>query len=584
MVFASLSAVAVMKILLVTTVGIGASGCILAWRERPEPGAVPLAVLLAGQCYWSATLFFRLDARSLGGTLFWFDLSWLGIVCIPVAWFFFSLEYAGYSQYVKPRYVATLSVVPAVCGLLGVTNSFHHLVYADSVVVQTTGTMLVDRTPEIGFWVIAGYTYLLGLLGVIPLLKFVTSDLGTFRGQSLAILLGLFVPWVTNALFLLGLVPTGGVDPTPIAFSFSGIAYLGALMQFQLFGTSPAPIRPARRSVFSRMQEGAIVLDRHDNIVDINEHAMRALGHTPEETLGQPITSVIPEFDSIVEDRSTSGQAVVQSDDSRTYDISVNPLRDAHGRVTGRIVTLHDITDHLQQQQRLEVLNRVFRHNVRTNTQVIVGNVEYLANHNSEKKAAKVRQKAIEIENLSEKIRTVLDIFEQKREQAEPERLDEMLERCLVGVQKEYPEASIEYAYPSEKIYVDSMLKKVFLNIIENAVQHNTNDSPEVSLDVTTYSDRVAVTVRDNGPGIDREELSLIENRTETPLEHGSGFGLALAIWGTEFAGGEITFEENDPTGTVVTIDVPVLSSSDRNSAGSVPSGSALSTALTDRL
>jgi len=565
-----LSVLTVMEILLVVTVGVGLAGAILAWRERPEPGAVPLTVLMAGQCWWSATQIFRIDATGMGEQIFWIDISWVGVVVIPVAWLLFALDYTGRSEYLRPRYIAVVSAVPLFCGVLGVTNEFHNLLYVDSTFVEVSGRMIVDRTPGPGFWVIAGYTYLLGLLGAIPLLQFVTSDLGVFKAQSGALLVGLFAPWLINVLSLLGVVPTGPVDATPIGFSITGLAYLGALTRFQLFGTSPAPIYPARRSVFRRMQAGALVLDRHDNIVDINARAVEQLRITPNEALGQPVTAAIPEFHEITGDQSDSGRAILESDSGiRALEISVNRLRDVHGRSTGRIVTLQDITEYYRQQQRLEVLNRVFRHNIRSNTQVIIGNADYLARESSESKANTVRNKALEINDISDQIRKILDIFEEGRKQPNPKPLEAVLGDCIHTVREEYPDVTVESEFGSRTVEVDSMLRDVFLHLIENAAKHNTNSEPTVRIHVTSGAEQVQVVIEDNGPGIDDKELALVQDGQETPLKHGTGFGLALAVWGVDVADGEISFADNEPTGTVITVEVPILSSTeDRESDG----------------
>lgn len=557
-----LSVLAGMKVLLVVTVGICVSVGILAWRERPEPGAVPLTALMAGVCWWAAALFFRLDATGIREKILWFDAGWLGIVAIPVAWLLFSVEYTGNSQYVTRRRIILLSVIPVASAVLGLTNSYHNLMYTDSMLVESHGSLILDRTPGAWFWLITVYTLSIGLLGTLPLLNFVTSDVGNFRGQSLAILVGALAPVFTNTLFLLDALPTGGIDPTPISFSISGISFLGALTRFRLFTTSPAPIRPAQNTVFQRMQEGVIVLDRNNNIIDLNTEATNVLGSPPEELLGESIQPLVPEINPLLEHSSESERITIRSGNS-TYDVSLNQITDTHGRLVGQIVTLHDITEHVRQQQRLEVLNRVFRHNIRTNTQVIMGNAEYLATRNSASKAEKVQQKAQEIEQVSDDIRTVLDIFERGREQPRPVRLRNVLEECLEVVRKEYPGVSVEYEFDFDDCYVDGVLDEVLLNIIENAAQHNTDPDPRIWVEVTTKSDHVRISVADNGPGIEEEELSLINNRTETPLEHGTGFGLAIAMWGAESADGEITFEERDPTGLCVTVDVPILSRDD---------------------
>jgi PAS domain S-box-containing protein len=553
-----LSTHAGIKILLAVTVGTCVSVGILAWRERPEPGSVPLTALMAGVCWWAAALFFRLDATGVREKTLWFDAGWLGIVLIPVAWVLFSVEYTGNSQYITRKRVILLSIIPAVSAVVGLTNSYHSLMYTDSMLIESHNILMLDRVPGAWFWVITVYTLSLGLLGTLPLLDFVTSDVEQFRGQSFAILFGALAPVLTNTLFLLGGLPTGGVDPTPVSFCISGVAFLGALTRFRLFTTTPAPIRPAQKTVFQRMQEGAIVLDRDNNIIDLNTEATTVLGAPPEELLGESLQSLVPEIAPLLDSSSEPERMSIRSE-HRTYDVSLNRITDTHGRLIGQIVTLHDITEHVRQQQRLEVLNRVFRHNIRTNTQVIMGYADYLATTNSPSKAQKVQQKAQEIEQVSDDIRTVLHIFERGQAQPRPVSLRNILTECLTVVREEYPDVLVECEFDSDDHYVDSVLDDVLLNVVENAAQHNTSSDPKMWINVTAENDHVRITVEDNGPGIDEEELSLIKNRTETPLEHGTGFGLAIAMWGTESADGEITFEERDPTGLRVTVEVPPL-------------------------
>jgi signal transduction histidine kinase len=549
-----------LQFILLVTIAIGAAGALLAWRERPEPGAVPLAMLLVAQCWWSATLFFRIQATGLPAKMFWLNVSWVGVPFIPVAWLFFSLEYTGHSEYVRPRYVALAAVIPSITAILALTNGYHDLLHVSMSLATQNGEVRLVRTFGAWYWLVAGYTYLLGFLGAVPLLGFISSEISMFRGQSLAILVGLVAPWLTNILFLLGVLPTGAIDPTPIAFSVSGIAYLGALTQFELFGTSPTPIRPARRSIFDRMQGGVVVLDRYRNIVDMNQQAASAISIDSQEALGRSVETVVPQVGA-AGDNSQSRQAILRPEGTNeAYDISTSEVTDTHDRTVGYIVTLTDISDYLRQQQRLEVLNRVFRHNIRTNIQVIVSNAEYLAEGEDADQADTVKRNALEIKEFSEKIRLILDSFERGREEQQPVSLSIVLDEKIETLREEYPDTTVHTNLPSTTVYVDSVVDDVLWNVVQNAAEHNTNPDPEVWLAVTTDEERVTITVSDNGPGIDEEELAILRAGTETPLEHGSGIGLAFIAWGTEMVGGTVTFEENDPTGTVVTIDVPALS------------------------
>lgn len=553
-----------MLVILLATAAVGAAGALLAWRERPEPGSMPLAALLAAQCWWSVTLFFQIQATGFGMKVLWLNVSWVGVSIVPIAWLFFSLEYTGYIDFISRRSVVLVSLIPAITVVVALTNGYHDFLYVDMGVVEHDSSLRLDLTPGIWFWVSAGYTYLLGLLGIVPLLEFLSSEITTFRGQSQAILVGLFVPWVTNILYLLGVLPTGSIDPTPVAFSISGIAYLGAVTRFNLFGTSPAPIRPARRSIFERMREGVIVLDRDSNVVNMNKQAADAIEEDSQQTLGRPINTALPQLENTYGENTQSGQTVFQPEDSnRAYDVSATQVSDTHGRTIGHIITLHDISDYLRQQQRLEVLNRVFRHNIRTNIQVIVSNAEFLADGENKDLSLKVKRNALEIKEFSEKIRMVLDIFEQGRQQGQPVSLERLLQETIESTRKEYPKVVIYSDVTADSVYVDGLLEIVFTNILENAAEHNDNTDPEVRVEATCTDGHVEVAVSDNGPGINEEELQLLREGTETPLAHGSGIGLAIIVWGAEIIGGKVTFEQNNPTGTTVTVEVPAMPRSD---------------------
>lgn len=545
---------------MLVTVFVGTTAAFLAWRERPEPGAVPLVALLAGQCWWSVFFIFELQARTLAGKILWSDVQWIGVVVIPVAWLAFALEYTGHDRYVTPKWLAALAVVPILTVVFAATDSYHSILYLDSTLVTEGGFSILQRTPGVWFWVIAGYTYLLGLLGSIPILRFIRSDALAFRGQSAALLIGTVAPWASNALFLVGGSPLPGLDPTPVAFAVSGVAYLGALTRFRLLGTSPSPNHRARRIVFERMHERAVVVDNHDYVVDLNQTAAAALGTAPRDAIGQPAASIIPAYDTLPADGPAEGAVTLPADDN-LYDVTATRITDSRGRTIGRVITFHDISDYLRQQQRLEVLNRVFRHNIRNETNVIYGYADLVADADGEHEANIIKDRALSIDEMSRKARDILDVFENARRPVTAVPLVALLDQSITAVTDDYPGVPIACgSVPG--VTVSNVLAPVFSNAIENAAEHNTFPDPWVRIDVERDDDVVRVVVRDNGPTIDPYERSVLERGTETPLEHGSGLGLWLIAWGTQIADGTVTFSENDPTGSVVTVEAPILGES----------------------
>ncbi|WP_225317687.1 histidine kinase N-terminal 7TM domain-containing protein [Haloferax marinum] len=543
--------------LLFISIAIGSAATILAWRARPEPGAKPLVALLVAQSWWSTCIIFRLRAPGLETKLLWANLAWIGVVTIPVAWFFFALEYTGRDEYLRLRYVAALSVVPILTVLFSLTGHYHELLYIEPVGVSTTGVVLFQQGGP-WFWIIAAYTYVLGIFGMIPILGLLTSDAVAFRGQSAALVVGLLAPWVTNIIYLAGVLPTAGVDPTPIAFSVSGIVYLAALTRFRLLGTSPAPNKRARQFLFDRMQGGAIVVDSNDYIVDLNDSCVEILGVDQRDVLGAPAGDIIPEYDRLPDDGALPGHLTIGNElGGHPYDVMATQITNVRGTTIGRVITFHDIGEYLRQQQRLEVLNRVLRHNIRTETNVIYG---YVSRFENDENARTVKERTLRIEEIGKKGREAIELFDKTRNQSEPTPLEPFLEQCVKSVCGTDPEATVQYDIPDGDVMIAGLLRPVFSNLVENAIVHNPSDDPHVWVSTSVDGGTVRVEVADDGPGIADYELAVLEDGTETPLKHGSGLGLWIVKWGTDIAGGEVQFTENEPNGTIVTIEVPVLS------------------------
>lgn len=543
---------------LLFTVAIGFAAALLAWRKHPEPGAVPLVVLLSGSVWWAAFLLFEIRADAIARKILWSNVQWIGVVVIPVAWLLFAMEYTGRDQYARRSIVAGLFVVPVVTVALALTDQYHALLHVDTTTVEYAGLVLLDRTPGVWYWVIAAYTYLLGALGIVPLLYLIRSDSLPFRAQSQALIVGSVAPWTTNVLFVAGVLPIPNFDPTPIAFAITGVAFLAAIDRFELMGINPTPNRRARRLIFDEMSDPAIVLDGNDHLVDMNDVAEQEFDRTRKAHIGDPVTSVLPAMAPVLGAGDDPETVTIETRRGETpFDISTTDVTDLHGRRIGRVVTFHDVGDYLRQQQRLEVLNRVFRHNLRTETQIVMGYADRLDDEDDDVRILKKHTR--EIADLGEKAREIITIFDQEQAGAQPTSLSVMLEDAVEAVRENYTNVSVELDRVDDGYRVATLLEPVFENVLENAVEHNPDTSPWVGVSVDPGADTVTVRIADDGPGMDESEYGVIAEGTETPLEHASGLGLWLIHWGTQVAGGTVRFEENEPTGTVVSVEVPRL-------------------------
>jgi signal transduction histidine kinase len=118
----------------------------------------------------------------------------------------------------------------------------------------------------------------------------------------------------------------------------------------------------------------------------------------------------------------------------------------------------------------------------------------------------------------------------------------------------------IDFSATREVIDIDIdeiLIKRVITNILYNAIVHNDEN---VAIEVKVEKkDRVHIFIKDNGKGIQEEELKYIFERyyrgTNTGKRHkGSGLGMAIAKDIVETHGGVINVESELLEGTKVEI------------------------------
>jgi chemotaxis family two-component system sensor kinase Cph1 len=103
-------------------------------------------------------------------------------------------------------------------------------------------------------------------------------------------------------------------------------------------------------------------------------------------------------------------------------------------------------------------------------------------------------------------------------------------------------------------------LTHLFLNLIGNAIKFNVRE-PVISIYGETIGTRVYIYIRDNGIGIEKEDLSKIFEaffRLNAKLQfEGSGIGLTICRKIVSIHSGKIAVDSTPGTGTTFTIDLP---------------------------
>lgn len=212
----------------------------------------------------------------------------------------------------------------------------------------------------------------------------------------------------------------------------------------------------------------------------------------------------------------------------------------------------------VRREQRLQVFNRILRHNLRNDLNVVLGRADNIVEQfpPARQEAEVIRQKASELLDISEKAREVGKTLDRRSRTGSRIDVVECVERTCAEFRQTHPDAEIEADVPdAARVYADKTLEAAISEVVENAIEHNDAEDPAVTVRVSTVDDEwVNVTVLDDGPGIPPSEREVLVEGEETALHHGSGLGLWLANWIVGRFGGEVLFDEYHTTGGAVTL------------------------------
>lgn len=197
-------------------------------------------------------------------------------------------------------------------------------------------------------------------------------------------------------------------------------------------------------------------------------------------------------------------------------------------------------------KEMVEMYDRLLRHDIGNDLQVISGFADHLATQLEEDQSVQYAEKIERAAtNSADLIDRVGDLVSTLESQDEPEarELKPILAETVRDVETQYDSLTVEFdAEDFEyRVYAGDLLDSVFRNVISNAAVHN----PE-PVTVRVYAgeptqDTVVVGLADDGVGIPeavRDEL--FEMGAKGPDSEGTGFGLGFVRALTESYGGSV--------------------------------------------
>lgn len=338
--------IALLVVSAVLTTALG----VYAYRHREEPGATAFVALMAILTNWSAVYAIGLVTTDEFWRIVWLRAVWFSTGTIEVWLLLFALAYTGHDEFINRKTVATLLVVPGIVIFATWTNPLHNLFWTEHNIVQSGGLVLVDPSWGVLFWVEVIYTYLLVAVASALLIRLIYQSDYLFTDQSVLLLVGIATPFVASATDVFVFSDQPAIDPTPFAFTVTGVAFAYALFRRQLFDLVPATRQLGRNAAISQLDAGVVIVDNANRIVYCNTAAEEVLDCTAADAVGRDVELLVDE--SRLDFDTDDALAEVERDGD-TYEIRTSPITDRRGRRIGNTLVVHDVTARKEREQRL---------------------------------------------------------------------------------------------------------------------------------------------------------------------------------------------------------------------------------------
>ncbi|MBI1223025.1 MAG: response regulator [Bacteroidetes bacterium] len=242
------------------------------YRRSRVHGAMEFSFLMFAIAWWGLCDASQAWFHSEMIKLRFAQASYFGIVISPLAWVGFIFNYSQ----IKLRIPAWFRYfVYLFCGLfllVVLSNDLHHLVYKSWFINPGDYGLQFNYGPFFWLWVAVSYFCLMA--GTIRLIMTAIRSVTLLRANMILIIVGALFPWIGNIMYISGLNPINGFDPTPVGFVITGTIGMIVIFRKKLFNYVPL----AYQNLFINLNDAALVVDYRGNIIESNIRARRLAG------------------------------------------------------------------------------------------------------------------------------------------------------------------------------------------------------------------------------------------------------------------------------------------------------------------
>ena len=334
-------------------------------------------------------------------------------------------------------------------------------------------------------------------------------------------------------------------------------------------------------NILNTIESGVVAIDLNGTITAFNRAAERIVGLKSDSVLFEKTTvdKTLEELGNIMTEsldepvRRREIEITTTYGEHKTLGISTYLMRQRRQKVVGVVAVFADLTEirHLQKKlknsENLAMLGEMaacVAHELRNPLSSIQGLSELLASgdYQTEDVGRYADMMLKEAQRIDKTIQEILSFSSTSKAERSALNVNNLLEEVLESVKGSAEEANVSIDWrPATVLPMLSadrhQLRKVFTNIIVNAIQA-LKDGGNVRVETVGSPEQIAVSIKDDGPGIPRKIKRKVFNPFFTTRDSGTGLGLAIAKKISEDHNGSVELKTKEGKGTEFIVCLPV--------------------------
>ncbi|HII94831.1 MAG TPA: PAS domain S-box protein [Candidatus Methanofastidiosum sp.] len=306
--------------------------------------------------------------------------------------------------------------------------------------------------------------------------------------------------------------------------------------------------------------------DKKGTIISMNEYGLKFFGYTEDEIIGKNfIGTITPKIESTgrhlddfllevfsnIEKYPQNINENIKKNGERVWVLWTNrPIKDENDNLIGLFSVGTDVTDRKKAEdtvkglnETLSILNKILRHDILNDLTVVMSACDMIQvdDQRLKQKATKAIMKSV---SLIEQMRSLENALVSEEVLA-----GKSLGSIVESVVNNYPH--IKFSIKGDcTVLCDGAIYSAIDNIVRNAVVHGKTDRIDIS--IHEKDGRCELRIADYGKGIPLDIKDKIFEEGESFGDtRGSGLGLYIVKKVMERYGGEISVEDNKPSGAM---------------------------------